>query len=150
MISSPDPLLGGGSSRGALLPGRDSRIGLLPSRSVRSNSFNGGGSHRLSSRLLWGRLACGGLPHGGRLKQLEPKAVLGSTSKATLQIPSNHKYWNSNIIKNIVVFPFTYRLELLCDVEKTLRLAQPATVAVFLPCPGAPAQQGRVEWADLR
>ena len=79
-----------------------------------------------------------------------PKRCWGQHPRQHCKFHQIIKYWNSNIIKNIVVFPFTYRLELLCDVEKTLRLAQPATVAVFLPCPGAPAQQGRVEWADLR
>ena len=33
-------------------------------------------------------------------------------------------------MKNVVVFLFTYRLELLCDIEKTLRLARPAAATV--------------------
>ena len=37
---------------------------------------------------------------------------------------------NSNYMKNVVVFLFTYRLELWCDVEKTLLLARPAAAAV--------------------
>ena len=40
------------------------------------------------------------------------------------------KNWTFNIIKNVDVIIFTYRLELLCDVEKTLRLARPVAAAV--------------------
>ena len=59
----------------------------------------------------------------------EPKAVLGSTSEAALQNSISVTYWNSNFMKNVVVFLFTYRLELLCDAVKTLRLARPAATA---------------------
>ena len=40
------------------------------------------------------------------------------------------KYQTFNIIKKVVVFIFTYRLELQCDVEKTLHLPRPAPTIV--------------------
>ena len=60
----------------------------------------------------------------------EPKMALGSTSEAAMQSSTQElPQRNLNFTKKCSYFFLSYRLELLCDAVKTLRLARPAAAA---------------------
>ena len=120
-----------GSPHSSIVPYRGARVGPYRARSSMTLSIVGAaaGCAMGYSRVVCPMVVCSPVTSSVGPK---PKIALGSTSEAALHsLIQRITTLELKLYDKCSYFLLTYRLELFCDVVKTLRLTRPAAVATL-------------------